>query len=64
MSDEYQTKITIKEDKATGMASSMAGANLDGVAFNLVYISNINIHLAQKIFKLYEQARRLENEAP
>lgn len=55
-----QTKITIKEDLATGMSSSFNGANLDGLAFNMSYIVNANPELAKKIMELYEIARGLE----
>lgn len=55
-----QTKITIKSDRATGIASVHGTANINGMAFNLDYIAEKDAHLAQKLMELYEQARELE----
>lgn len=54
------TKITIYEDKATGIASSYNGANLNGMAFNLGFIAEKDPELAQLLMDYYERARELE----
>lgn len=60
MSDTVETKITLKSDRATGIAVVHQSANINGMAFNLDYISEKDAHLAQKLMELYEQARGLE----
>lgn len=55
-----QTKIMIRSDKATGIASSWNGANLSGMAFNLEYIAEKDSELAQILMDAYERARLLE----
>lgn len=55
-----QTKITIKDNLATGISSVHNGANINGLAFNLDHISKVNTELAKKLVELYEVARGLE----
>jgi len=60
MSDTVETKITIKSDRTTGMSFTGAGANLDGIAFNMTYIIKANPELAKRILEMYESAKGLE----
>jgi len=56
------TKIGLREDRATGLTSSIYGANLDCIAFNISYISTRKPQLAEKILSAYEEARELEED--
>lgn len=56
------TKITIYEDKATGVSAVHTGANCNGLAFNLDYIADRDVHLASKLYELYMDARDLPEE--
>ena len=61
MSDTVQTKITLKQDRATGISATHNGSNINGVAFNIDYISEeISVHLATALMELYSLARSLE----
>ncbi len=50
------TRIKLHEDKATGLSSSLKGANLDVVGFNISFIAQYDPQLAIKIMKLYQEA--------
>lgn len=57
MRDEIKsTKITIYENKATGISAVHRGSNVNGMAFNLDYIADRDYLLAQKIIKIYDEA--------
>lgn len=66
MSDDapQTTKLTLRGDMAIAIASSMHGANLDVVGFNLSFIAKRDLPLARKILALYEQARVLQGDGP
>lgn len=55
-----QTKIKLIANYATGISSSAAGANIDGLAFNMEYIAKRNPALARTLVQLYEEAKKLE----
>lgn len=62
MSNEVKkTKITIQSDRAVGNSSIENGSNLEGVAFNIQYVANKDVHLANEIVRLFREARELEN---
>lgn len=55
-----RTKITLRSDYPTSVASEAFGANIGGVAFNLNYINERKPELVEKIIKLYEECRKLK----
>lgn len=57
------TKITLYEDRTTGISSSLKGANIDGIAFNVMLIARKDSDLAIKLLGLYELAKQLEKDA-
>ena len=64
MSEEKETKITLKSDKATGVSSRAYGANIDAVAFNLTYLAKKNPVLAATILKNYKDAAAVSQYDP
>lgn len=59
-----KTKITIREDYPTAVASEAYGANVGGFAFNVIFIAHRNPELAVKVMDLYEKATALKDEPP
>ena len=56
------TKITLKSDRATGISATHNGANINGMAFNVDYIAQMSMDMAESIMSLYEAVRSLERE--
>lgn len=54
------TKVTLRDDRATGLSSTFAGANLDSIAFNLSFISKYDADMAKRLMSIYEEVRDLE----
>lgn len=48
-----QTKLTIREDRPTGLASSGQGSNVDAIGFNITFLALRNPRLAIEVVKLY-----------
>lgn len=61
MSDTVTTKISLRSDRATGISAVHNGANINGMAFNIEYISEKSPEIAKTLIDLYEEARALEN---
>jgi hypothetical protein len=64
MSDAKSTKLSIREDRPTGLASSAHGSNVNALGFNLLFIAARNPKLAIEIMKLYAEARKLQENDP
>ncbi len=64
MSDAKSTKLNIREDRPTGLASSAHGSNVNAVGFNLLFIAARNPKLAVEILKLYAQAHEIQESDP
>jgi hypothetical protein len=64
MSDAKSTKLSIHEDRPTGLASSAHGSNVNAMGFNLLFIAARNPKLAIEIMKLYTEARKLQENDP
>jgi hypothetical protein len=64
MSDAKSTKLNIREDRPTALASSVHGSNVDAVGFNLLFIAQRNPKLAIEILKLYTQAHEIQENDP
>ncbi len=59
-----KTKITIREDYPTAVASEAYGANIGGLAFNPTFIAQRDPQLAVKIMDLHIKARGLRDKPP
>jgi hypothetical protein len=64
MSDAKSTKLSIHEDRPTGLASSSHGSNVNAMGFNLLFIAARNPKLAIEIMRLYAEARKLQENDP
>lgn len=59
-SDSKVTKLQLRKDRSVAISSSIAGANIDAIGFNLVFNALRNPKLATDIFRLYIEANLLE----
>lgn len=57
MTDE--TRITISSSNPTAISSSVHGANINALGFNIDLIASKNPNLAIAIMSLYEQAKNV-----
>ncbi len=64
MSDAKSTKLNIREDRPTALASSAHGSNVDAVGFNLLFIAQRNPKLAIEVLKLYAKAHEIQEDNP
>jgi hypothetical protein len=64
MSDAKSTKLNIREDRPTALASSAYGSNMDAVAFNVAFIAVRNPKLAVTIMQLYAEAHKIQATDP
>lgn len=64
MSDAKSTKLNIREDRPTALASSAFGSNVDAIGFNLLFLAARNPKLAVEILKLYARARQVQAGDP
>jgi len=58
------TKITIYEDKATGISSASYGSNVTAMVFNMGLIAPIKPILAVQIIQLYDELHSIEKDDP
>ncbi|MGH7157469.1 MAG: hypothetical protein ACREGD_00095 [Candidatus Saccharimonadales bacterium] len=64
MSDAKSTKLNIREDRPTGLASSAHGSNLDAIGFNIAFLATRNPKLAIEVMKLYALAHQVQENDP
>lgn len=64
MSDSKSTKLNIREDRPTALASSVHGSNVDAIGFNLLFIAQRNPKLAIEILELYAKAHEVQENDP
>lgn len=64
MSDQRSTKLNVREDRPTALASSVHGSNVDALGFNLLFIAQRNPKLAVEILKLYAKAHAIQQDDP
>ncbi len=64
MPEAKSTKLNIREDRPTALASSVHGSNVDAVGFNLLFIAQRNPKLAIEILKLYARAHEIQEDDP
>ena len=55
------TKITLHSDSPMAVSSSMYGANLNTVGFNIDFIGARDVNLVTEILKLLDEARKLQS---
>lgn len=63
MADDI-TRITLKNDKATGITKFPSEADIQGVAFNLGFIASKDPTLAVSILKDFEKAKTITQNSP
>ena len=56
------THITIKNNKPTGISSTIYGSNINAIGFNIDFIATKNPNLAISIMGLYKQADSIRVE--
>jgi hypothetical protein len=64
MPEAKSTKLNIREDRPTALASSVHGSNIDAIGFNLLFIAQRNPKLAVEIMKLYTLAHKVRENDP
>ena len=58
------TKVTLYEDRPTGISSRMYGANLDVIGFNVDFIASRDPNLAVQLMQLYYEAVEIKKDSP
>lgn len=58
------SKLTIRSDFPTGISSSVYGANIDAVGFNIGFIAERQPQLAVDLVRLWQEARELTSDMP
>ncbi len=64
MSDVKSTKLSVREDRPTAIASSSHNANVNAMAFNIIFIALRNPKLALEVMRLYDEAHKLQENDP
>ena len=64
MDDTKKTDISIRDDKATGVASRVHSANVDAVAFNIDLIAAKRPAKAVEVLDLYNELKDITPDTP
>jgi hypothetical protein len=64
MSNPKSSKLNMREDRPTAIASSAHGSNVDAVGFNITFLAPRNPKLALSILELYEAAHKVKESHP
>jgi hypothetical protein len=64
MDEPNSTKLNIREDRPTALSSTVHGANLDAVGFNIEFLAKRNPHLVIELLRLYTDAHRIRENDP
>lgn len=64
MSDSDKTSLNISSDKATGISSSVHGANVNTVGFNIDLIASKRPTKAVEIIDLYNEVKDITPDTP
>lgn len=64
MQREKRTKITVRSDYPTSIASEAYGANVGACAFNFDYIARRSPELVVELMKLYQRCVALKDKPP
>ncbi|MEC3974886.1 hypothetical protein [Amycolatopsis sp. H20-H5] len=54
-------KITVSSDFPTASSSSLHGANLDAIAFNMDFIARRDPQLATELLRVWRKAKQIED---
>ena len=64
MTDVKKTEISIRSDKAAGIASRVHGSNVDAIGFNIDLIAKKKPAKAVEILDLYKEVKDITPETP
>ena len=64
MAEFNKTEITVRSDKATGVASKANGSNIDALAFNITLLAEKNPAKAAQILKEYDELKNVTSDTP
>lgn len=64
MNDPKKTDVSVRSDKATGVASRVYGSNIDAVAFNIDLIAAKKPAKAVEILDLYNEVKDITSGTP
>lgn len=64
MNDTKKTEVNVRDDKATGIASRVHGANIDAVAFNIDLIAAKRPTKAVEVLDLYNELKNITPDTP
>lgn len=64
MEEPKKTRITIREDLPTAISSSLNGANLDAIGFNVPFLAMRSPRLAIEVMKLFAVANNVSKDDP
>ena len=64
MNDTKKTDVSVRDNKATGIASRVHGANIDAVAFNIDLIAAIRPTKAVEVLDLYNELKDIAPDTP
>lgn len=61
---ETVSKLTVRSDLPTSVSSSVHGANVDALGFNITFIAQRRPQLAVELVRLWREARELTSDTP
>jgi len=64
MKDPKTTKLNIREDRPTAIASSLQKSNLDAIGFNIAFLAMRSPRLVIEVMKLYALAHKVDENDP
>ncbi len=64
MDNVKKTEISIRSDKATGIASRVHGSNIDAIGFNIDLIAEKKPTKAVQILDLYKEVKDITLDTP
>lgn len=64
MDNTEKTEVSVRDDKATGIASRVHGANIDAVAFNIDLIAAKRPTKAVEVLDLYNELKDISLDTP
>ncbi len=64
MDDTKKTNVSVRDDKATGVASRVHGSNIDAVAFNIDLIAAKRPTKAVEVLDLYNELKDITLDTP
>lgn len=62
MNEVKITKLSIRDDRPTAVASSAYGSNVNAIGFNIMYLAERNPKLAVEVLRLLELAHQVKED--